>query len=300
MKRSSLWRRAGLGLAVLTAALTGATAAGAAGNAGLDRHIIANPVSSWMPRSASYVNTFVTYVSGVEQAAVRPLGGDAVTAAEAWQDPSSSDRTLLIGLIGFSDPSLTPARLVRQTRGAARSGAASFCAGATDRPAASDVAVSGIPGAREVTCHAGQGGAQSTAITWGKSNVLAMVVSQRGAMSQARLEGIARLEYAAMGMTTAPVTGSNSDVLFLIVGGSIVGAIFGVGLSLQWVRRRHSTHPTDDIAVGRFVDSYAPSHHDEVEAMLAGISAAQARVTAPDDTDGDRDAEGPGAEADSA
>ncbi|HEY6430332.1 MAG TPA: hypothetical protein VIX84_24145 [Acidimicrobiales bacterium] len=69
------------------AILIPARAAGAAGDAGLDSHIVADPVSGWQNQPRSDVQRFVTYVNALESRTVTPQGGERADGGRGMAQP---------------------------------------------------------------------------------------------------------------------------------------------------------------------------------------------------------------------
>ncbi|HEY3842991.1 MAG TPA: DUF2510 domain-containing protein [Acidimicrobiales bacterium] len=226
----------GAGLIAVLVPIGWAMPAGAAGSPALDQKILPSPISGWPTMAPSYLDNYVTYINALEQAAVGPGGGTAVTAAEGWRSPASAQNFVLITLVRITDASLTTIQSDQQLQQAARAAAASFCTGATGSAAKSVVSLVGIPHSYMVTCRSEADGRVPSAITWSTSNVLAIVASAQGAVGGPQLDQIAVRQYGAM--SPAPSGGGSSAGLDVGLG---VGALI-IALSVVAAVRRARRH----------------------------------------------------------
>jgi hypothetical protein len=220
------------GPAILIAART----AGAAGDAGLDSHIVADPVSGWQNQPRSDVQRFVTYVNALESRTVTPQGGSAQTAAEGWRNPKIPGDYLVIALVALSYPGQSAAQTAGSASRAAATALASLCAGAPSRSAVQTVTVTGVPGGHEITCTLSAGGPGPDALGWTRGNVVTLLVTVNGLFAHSSLATVAREQYQDVppnGVALPPPDGGGGSGIptWLIA----VVAVLAMGAGAYWV-----------------------------------------------------------------
>ena len=87
---------------VATTILCSAGPADAAGSPSLDRYIVTDPVSGWLPLSSDALNSTVDSIQRTEQAAIGSAGVTIDTAAEGWHDPAVTTNSVLVILVRVS------------------------------------------------------------------------------------------------------------------------------------------------------------------------------------------------------
>ncbi len=237
-RRRHRLRFGGLGAALVALMVPIALAlpAGAAGYPALDQKILTAPISGWPTLAPSYLDNYVTYINALEQAAVGPGGGTAVTAAEGWRSPTSAKDFVLVTLVRITDARLTTTQSDQQLQQAARAAAASFCTGATGSAPKSVVSLVAIPRSYMVTCRPEADGRVPSAITWSRSNVLAIVASAQGAVGGPQLDQVAVRQYGAMSPATSG--GGSSDGLYVGLGAGALIVALSVVAAVMRARRR--------------------------------------------------------------
>jgi hypothetical protein len=176
------------------------------------------------------VNSFVTYLNGLEAATIVARGGDEVTAAEGWRNPARHADYLVVALVALSFGGRGTTGLDSQTRAAAAAALASLCAGAPKASVHSS-SVAAVPGSRTVTCTPSRGPAPA-AVGWARANVAALVISVSGAVPAPSLGRIAAAQYRAMPPGGYAVRGPASalgrvvEVLVLLLGLGAVWVLF--------------------------------------------------------------------------
>ncbi len=178
---------------------------GAAGDAGLSQHFISDPIPGWSPLPESQLASLASSLKQAENSSISKDGGRATTAADGWS-PSTRQRGLIIALIAFVFKNVSGAQITQQGHLAAESSAISFCKGATGAAPRTNGSVSSIPGSHLVTCKSVKG-VVLQAVTYTRSNVLAIVESTRSAMSSGKLAAIGRSQFQALPTTTSAVPG---------------------------------------------------------------------------------------------
>ena len=178
---------------------------GAAGDAGLSQHIISNPVPGWSAVPPSQLNSLVSDLNRAENAGISRYGGHATSAALGWR-PANGGTGLIVSLIAFVFKGFSGSQVAQQGHLAAKTGAVSFCKGATGTGPRTNGSVSSIPGSHIVTC-ATVKGVVPEAVTFTRANVLAIIESTRADTSSRKLVAVARKQYQALPTTTSPVSG---------------------------------------------------------------------------------------------
>jgi hypothetical protein len=277
------WARARLRpfpFGVLGAALIGVVVpialvvpAGAAGNPALDQKILSAPISGWPTMATSYLDNYVTYINALEQAAVGPGGGAAVTAAEGWRSPSSATDFVLVTLVRITDARLTSTQSDQQLQQAARAAAASFCPGATGSVAKSVVTLVAIQHSYRVTCRPEADGRVPSAITWSSSNVLAIVASAQGAVGGPQLDQIAVRQYGAMSPTGSGGSGSSGTGLDVGLGVGALIVALSVVAAVARARRRAAITAALLVANEEGLVPVTPTVNPAAAGLLQEISA---------------------------
>jgi hypothetical protein len=212
----------GLSLAVTTPA-------SAAGDPGLDRLIVSNPIAGWGPLPSSLLQSLVSY----EDKTVSSVSNQTVaTAAEGWQGAESEQR-LIVALIAFPKP------IPYVTRNA-REAVISACTSSTGNPPASSVqAYAMIPGSQEAQCSGTNVDGDvitGTSLSWVKGNV--MVFLEGVGLPRAEVQIVALRQNVALPATGVPEQSSNTALIVGIVGAAAVVVILILVVMVLWTRRR--------------------------------------------------------------
>jgi hypothetical protein len=212
------WRSACLAALVVAGSLGVGFPAGAAGDAGLTQHIIANPVPGWKSESAASLDRFVTYINGLESSTIGPEGGTAVTAAQGWHSPSGPANYVLVALVALTFNGQSRAAVQTKAKAAVISALASLCAGAPNQSSVQTASVASVPGSHQVTCTLGRNEPSPDAVGWSRSNAVALVVSVEGALTTAQLSAIALSQYNVMPSGGFAITTGHSTSWVKVVG----------------------------------------------------------------------------------
>lgn len=204
--------------------------AGAVGDTGLSKLIVADPVPGWQPESAASLNRVVTYIDGLESDSIVPKGGNAVTAVQGWQNPAASGQYVVVALVALTLSGSSASSIDNATKQGAVGALAALCAGVSAQSSVQAGTVAGVPGSHTLTCtlkKAGQAG--PLAAGWSRANVLALVLSVQGAVTGDQLSAISTAQYAAMPSTGYSVPpggggGALGTVLELLAGLVVLAA----------------------------------------------------------------------------
>jgi hypothetical protein len=221
---------------VVEGSLGAAMPAGAAGDAGLNQHIIANPVAGWAPESGASLNRFVTYIDGLETATINPFGGTAVTAAQGWHNPSTPADYVLVALVALTFSGQSASKVDTRAQAATISALASLCAGAANQSAVQTTTVATVPGSHQVTCTLGKEQPAPDAVGWSRANAVALVVSVQGALTEAQLSSIALSQYDVMPSAGFAITTGRSTSWVKVVG--LVFVVLAAGALFWFVLMR--------------------------------------------------------------
>lgn len=220
-------------LSVLALSLFGLSApAGAVGDSGLSKLVIANPVPGWQPEPVSTLNRVVTYINGLEVDSIVSKGGNARTAVQGWADPANKAHSVVIALVALRYTGLSPAQVTTHTRQGAVAALASLCATGSTQSSVQASTIAAVPDSHTLQCTVRGTAAQPFAAGFARSNVLALVLSVQGALTAPQLAAIATSQYGALpadGVTVAaaPSGGGTLATLLELLAGLIVLGLAG-------------------------------------------------------------------------
>jgi hypothetical protein len=193
----AIYGAAGIGALGLILTFGAALPSDAAGNVGLSKYIISNPQHGWAQLSKSQLNSFVSGINKSIGSSVSASDGSVITAANGWHKPGGTN-FVLVTLLALSVKGASASLTATQAQASAGQAAVSFCSGASNGNPQSNVALPGIAGSHDAICPAESNGATPQVITWSKGNVIAMLVTVSGAVSDQRLSSIAQAQFKKM------------------------------------------------------------------------------------------------------
>jgi len=214
-----------LGLLVATIGMAAAPA-GAAGDAGLDKLILTNPVPGWTPEPSAVVAPVASRLSSVEAGLV---GSPVESAVQIWHGPEGGS-ALEILLVQFAADVPNPQAQVDED---VKSG----CLGATQNNSLPSTSVAAIPNSSEAVCTSDGSTPSGLAIAWVNGRILASVIAL-GSIDQSQAVSIATSQAAVIPAGGVSDSSFPVGVLVLVVLG--VAAIVVV-VVLVLVRRKKPT-----------------------------------------------------------
>jgi len=170
----------------------------AAGSAPLQQLIVHDPFTNGVPLPTSVLNSLVFSLYEQEQGALTQLGGSSSVAAYGWHEPGAQKRSVVVVLVGLSDPKLSSRNLTEQAVVAAQSAAATICAGAIASPPKIDQKVRGIPNSHYIRCPKAGKNVYLDGVTTARSNILVMIISSLETMPRSKLLTIAKRQYEVL------------------------------------------------------------------------------------------------------
>jgi hypothetical protein len=203
----------------------------AAGNATLDKMIIADPESGWTSLSSTETSSLASSIE-TELQSKASSGESFSTAVEGWQSPSGAGVGLLvIFLVQANNGSIN---------GSAGSIASNFCNGATNTTPASTPQIPNIDSSAIATCTGG--GTNATIGTAIKGSILTMVASTgTQVLGVSDVEPVVSSQLNALpGGSTGSASSSSSSTATIIGGVVIVVVVAGIIVGVILMRRRQS------------------------------------------------------------
>jgi hypothetical protein len=245
MQGGGRWLRWSGGAALLVLSVLGVAVppAGAVGDTGLSKLIIADPVPGWQPEPTAGLQHVVSYINQLETDHVVPHGGSALTAVDGWRDPSDHADYVVVALVALSGALLSGDVTTAQVRQAAVGSLASLCGGVASPSSVHASSVAHVPASHTLRCTLEHTSAAASpfAAGWARANVLALVISTQGSLTPSAMDALAARQYAALPARGFVVTnrgaGSFWDKAFSIVGVLILAA---AGLLIFRMRVRRS------------------------------------------------------------
>jgi hypothetical protein len=234
---------------VLAASLLGLGApAGAVGDSGLSKLIITNPVPGWQPEPVATLNRVVTYINGLEVDSIVSKGGNARTAVQGWADPANQAHGVVIALVALRYTGFSAAQVTAHTRQGAVAALASLCATGATQSSVQASTIAAVPDSHTLQCTVRGVTAQPLAAGFARSNVLALVLSEQGALTAPQLAAIGTSQYGALpadGVTVAAASsgGGTAATLLELLAGLVVLAAAGFGLWKVLQRANRSAAP---------------------------------------------------------
>jgi hypothetical protein len=216
---------------------------GAVGNTGLAKLIISNPVPGWVHEPRTSLARIDTYLNSLEVDSIVPNGGNALNAVQGWRDPKDSSHYVIIALVALRFNGYSASQVVSHTRAGVVDALASLCSSGATASSVHAGVVEHIAGSHALTCTVhGQGGVvtQPFAAGWGKSNVMALVLSVQSAVSAPAMTLIAGAQNTALpaaGYTVAVPAGSDTGTIIEVIVGLLVLA--AVVWAIWKVRQRY-------------------------------------------------------------
>jgi hypothetical protein len=173
--------------------------ASAAGNAGLQAEIVSDPLSHGAPLSSSLLGQFTSAIQSAESNAATESGGSASVAALGWTVTTAKPkRSFIVALSALDWPNMSSSQVDRQTALAAKSAAATTCAGELGSPPKVDVTVRSIPNSHYFECGRASDGSVLEGITTSRANVFAVIITDTVALSKHKLEAVTLKQYHAL------------------------------------------------------------------------------------------------------
>jgi hypothetical protein len=242
------WRSVALaaaGVAVSLASLgLGAQAAFAAGNAGLSKLIIPNPVPGWESEPAQSLDRVVAELNTLQAQYIEPQGGRAINAVAGWHDPANPARNVVIVLLALGFHGQSAASVNAQARQGALAALTSQCAGVATQSSVQAATIPQIPTSHTLTCTLIKDGTQPLAAGWAKGDMFALVITTQASMNAEQLTLIAATQYLAMPARGYPVPtsggSSGSNTVWEVALGIVVLALAGYALFLIMKRGSHA------------------------------------------------------------
>jgi hypothetical protein len=286
-----------VGVAVGLASLgVGAPAAFAAGNAGLSKLIIANPVPGWDPEPASSLSAVAASLDTQEAQYVVPQNGRALTAVQGWRDPANPARNVIIVLVALGFNGQSAAAVNAQARSGAIAALTSLCAGLATKSSVQASTIPQIPSSHTLTCTLIKDGSQPLAAGWARGDTFALVLTTQASMNAQQLTLIAGTEYLAMptrGFAVATPGSSSSGLgtaLELAAGAVVLAAAGWVVFQILRRGNHAARKPTDEVPVPEVRRGVV-----QRPASLAGGVGASAKPSSARPGPGSGPAPGPGA-----
>jgi hypothetical protein len=176
----------------------------AAGNSSLQAEIVRDPLSHGVALGSGYLSQLVSGMQRAEDNAVGAAASVSV-AALGWAEPNHKSESLIVALNALSWPGHTASDIEQNAALAAKSAAATVCAGALGSPPKVDTPVSKIPNSHFFQCDRGPNGV-IRGLTTARDNVFALLLSNSSTLSRKQLEKIGLRQYRALHSPEAYVT----------------------------------------------------------------------------------------------
>jgi hypothetical protein len=168
----------------------------AAGNVSLQAEIPADPLHHGVPLNSAALDEIVEKLQAGESQA--GTGATVSVAALGWSEPHSTKKTLLVTLSAISWPGQSVSEVDRQAALAAKSAAATICAGAIGSPPKVDVPLPRIPHSYFIECDRASNGAVIDGLTMARDNVFAVMASTASVFSRSDLQAFGLREYRVL------------------------------------------------------------------------------------------------------
>ncbi|HEV3312357.1 MAG TPA: hypothetical protein VG815_17745, partial [Chloroflexota bacterium] len=169
------------------------------GNPSLQAEIVSDPLSHSAPLSAEFLSQFTSALQSAESTAATESGGSALVAALGWTVTTAKPkRSFIVALSALDWPKMNSSEVDQQTALAAKSAAATTCAGELGSPPKVDVTVRGIPNSHYFECGRAPDGSVLEGITTSRANVFAVIITDTVALSKRKLEAVSLKQYHAL------------------------------------------------------------------------------------------------------